>query len=308
MSETIPVFLDCDTGIDDALALAHLLSRDDVDLVGIGAASGNVTAAQAAANTLALLELAGRTDIPVAVGGEDHRAHPFDGGAPHVHGANGIGGLDLAAPAVTTVEGSAADLLITAAKAHPGRLRVVAIAPLTNLALALDQEPELPGLIESLTIMGGAVWGAGNRTPFAEANIAGDPEAAALVFAADWPITLVPLDVTRQHRFDESDRAALLAAGTPMTSALGEMLTTYFDFYETVLGERMCLLHDPLASMIATGDVVPDLTRATAIRVDQSDGPERGRTAPVDGEGTLVVTSAPSESARLLLAQLLGEA
>jgi purine nucleosidase len=252
-----PYFLDCDTGVDDAVAIALLLGHDEVALTGAGTVSGNTAAGQAARNTLDLLALAGRDDVPVAVGAH----HPLDGrfgdGAAGVHGGNGIGGVVLP-PAVRSTEArDAADLLIEQARAHPGALRIVATGPLTNLALALRREPGLPGLVRDVTVMGGAVRVPGNITGRAEANIAGDPAAAAAVLGAAWPVTLVPLDVTLQHCFTEADRAALIAAGTPLTTALAAMLTGYLDYYEPVLGERRVPLHDPLAAGIAVGVLVP---------------------------------------------------
>jgi len=151
---------------------------------------------------------------------------------------------------------------------HAGELRIVATGPLTNLALALGREPGLPGLVRDVTVMGGAVRVPGNVTGRAEANIAGDPAAAAAVFAAAWPVTLVPLDVTMRHRFTEQDRSALAAAGTPLTAALAAMLTGYFDYYEPVLAERRVPLHDPLAAGVATGDLVPAAAPLLGLRVE----------------------------------------
>ena len=255
MTDTEPYYLDCDTGVDDALALALLLAHPAVDLLGAGTVSGNTAAGQAARNTLDLLALAGRPDVPVAVGAANPLGGTFGGGAPQVHGGNGIGGIDLPTAARQPDSRSAVDLLLALAHAYAGRLRIVAIGPLTNLALALEREPDLPRLIRDVTVMGGAVRVPGNITPRAEFNIACDPRAAAVVLGARWPLTLVPLDVTMRHCFDENDRAALLAGGTPLNEALGRMLTAYFNHYEPVLGDRRVPLHDPLAVGLATGDL-----------------------------------------------------
>ena len=264
----VPYYLDCDTGVDDALALPLLLGHRDVALAGIGTVSGNTAAGQAARNTLSLLALAGRDDIPVAVGAHHPLAGTFGGGAARVHGGNGVGGVELPAASRAAEARDAADLLIGLARQHAGALRIVATGPLTNLALALRREPGLAGLVRDVTVMGGAVRAPGNVTVRAEANIAGDPAAAAAVFGAGWPVTLVPLDVTMRHRFDEDDRAALAAAGTPLTAALAAMLTGYFDFYETGLGERRVPLHDPLAAGIATGELTPADAPLLGLRVE----------------------------------------
>jgi purine nucleosidase len=271
------LYLDCDTGVDDALALAVLLATPDVEIAGIGTVSGNTSAEQAATNTLNLLALAGREHIPVAVGEHDPLAGRYDGGAAEVHGDNGIGGVDLPPATQTPIDARAGDLLVELARAHPGELHVLATGPLTNVARALITEPRLPALVAGVTAMGGAVRVPGNITGHAEANIANDPEAAAAVFAAPWPVTLVPLDVTMRNTFDEADRAALRAAGTPLPVALAEMLTEYFDYYEPVLGVRAVPLHDPLAAGVLTGELEPADAPLLGLRVDTGAGEERGR-------------------------------
>jgi purine nucleosidase len=262
-----PYYLDCDTGVDDALALALLAGHPGVTIAGIGTVSGNTAAGQAARNTLDLMALAGRGDVPVAVGAHHPLDGTFGGGAHVVHGGNGIGGVELPT-APRMAEGRAAvDLLLELARQHAGELRIVATGPLTNLATALRQDPDLAGMVRDVTVMGGAVRAPGNVTERAEANIANDPAAAAIVLGADWPVTLVPLDVTLRHRFTEDDQAAL-AAGTPLTRALAEMLAGYFDFYEPQFGVRQIPLHDPLAAGIATGDLTPSDAPRLGLRVE----------------------------------------
>jgi purine nucleosidase len=273
-----PFYLDCDTGIDDAMALAYLLASDSVDLLGIGTVSGNISAETGARNSLALLELAGRADVPVAIGEHDFIANAFHGGATHVHGANGIGGVELPEPSVAFASESAAEMIVRLAAANPGTLHIVAIGPLTNLAAALTLEPKLPSLVKEVTLMGGAALVPGNITMVAEANIHNDPEAAAAVFAADWFITMVPLDVTMVNVLEESDRDVLLASDRPVARAIGAMLDTYFDFYVDYFGRRTCALHDPLAAAIAVGHVGFVTAPVVAVTVDTTNGPGRGQT------------------------------
>jgi purine nucleosidase len=300
------VHLDCDTGIDDALALAHLLSRTDVNLVSISTVSGNTTSAQAATNTLDLLALAGRTDVPVAIGAGGPLLGEYRGGAGHVHGANGIGGVELPSSGRRAADRSGHEQIIETARAHAGELELLAVGPLTNLAHALAAEPELPRLVRQVTIMGGAVWVRGNITDHAEANIANDPEAAQVVFTAGWPITLVPLDVTLQHTIGVEEQRALAQRGTAFHGALAEMLDTYLDFYQQFFGERRAALHDPLASMITVGDSLPATVRRTALTVDPSDIEARGRTAPAaEGAPIDVVIEVSGPAAPDLLRQIL---
>ncbi|MGL3805332.1 nucleoside hydrolase [Paeniglutamicibacter sp. R2-26] len=272
-----PVFLDCDTGIDDALALAYLLGSG-ANLVGIGSVSGNTDALQGARNTRNLLALASHGHIPVAVGCHDPLARPYGGGAPHVHGHNGIGEVQLPDAGPELAAESAPEMLVRLARANPGRLRVIAIGPLTNLAAALRLDPELPGMVRELTIMGGAALAPGNITPAAEANIHNDPEAAAEVFAADWEIVLVPLDVTMEHVLEEADLERLAASGSPAVRAVGDMLGYYFDFYRSVFGRRCSVMHDPLAAALAIGRVQATSAPYARVVVDDTDGPGRGQT------------------------------
>ncbi len=274
----LPFYLDCDTGIDDAMALAYLLASERVDLLGVGSVSGNVPAAVGAANTLDLLALAGRDGIPVAVGAQDFLASAFHGGATHVHGENGIGGVQLPGADRKPESESAAEMIVRLAHAHPGELRIVAIGPLTNLALALRLDPAIARLVHDVTIMGGAALVPGNRTRVAEANISNDPEAAAEVFAAGWFITMVPLDATMESTIESDDRDTLEASGRPVARAIGAMLDTYFDFYVQFFGRRTSALHDPLAAAIAVGDLELGEAPVVLVEVDTTDGPGRGQT------------------------------
>ena len=309
------VYLDCDPGIDDALALGYLLAHPAVDLALVGSVSGNTDAETAARNARDLLELFGRPDIPVAVGRTDFLTHPYAGGAPHVHGDNGIGGVELPRGSAAFAAGSAAEELNALARARPGELHVLAIGPLTNLAVALEREPALAGLVADVVVMGGAALAPGNVTAAAEANIHNDPEAAAAVFAADWDVTIVPLDATMFQRFEQSDLDALLAGGQ-RASALGQMLHTYYAFYTQHFGRPSSALHDPLAAAVLTGESVVSSAARVPVIVDTSDGPGRGQTiaelrgryrpvAPEHPDGVRVVFDIAEPFAPQLLARLL---
>ncbi len=294
------LYLDCDTGVDDALAIALLLNSPEVDLVGAGTVSGNTGAEQAARNTLDLLSLAGRGDVPVAAGARHALTGDFDGGAPSVHGGNGIGGVTLPRAAAEPVPVEAAELLLAIARARPGELRILATGPLTNLALALRREPRLPALVRDVTIMGGAVRVAGNITGRAEANLRHDPEAAAEVLAAPWPVTLVPLDVTMNHCFTPADQQALRTSGDPAAAAVAEMLTGYFDFYEPLFGERRVPLHDPLAAGILTGALTPAEAPLLGLRVDLGDHRGHVTEDPAADRQTRVILTLAADAAPLI--------
>jgi len=272
-----PTYFDCDTGIDDAVALLVLARQTRLLVEGIGTVSGNVSAAQAATNTLNLLPLIG-LDAPVAVGSPDHLRRPFAGGSGGVHGPSGTGRVELEASTVAPVDIDAAGLLIELAHRHRGELRVIAVGPLTNLAIALERDPLLSTLVREVTVMGGAAMVPGNITPAAEANIYNDPEAAAAVFAASWPVTMVGLDVTMQHRLEEHERQAILRSQVPGARVVAEMLDHYSEFYRGVFGRKSCALHDPLTVAIAAGLAEIGEAAHVPTEIDTTEGPDRGRT------------------------------
>ncbi|WP_308468690.1 nucleoside hydrolase [Rathayibacter soli] len=310
-----PLYFDCDTGIDDALALAYLLASPEVDVVGIGSVSGNVSAEAAARNTLDLLALAGRSDIRVAVGAHDPIDGLFGGGAPQVHGTNGLGGVRLPRSAHEPIAGDAAQFVIDLAHTHPGELDVLAVGPLTNLAIALKRDPSLVGLVRTVVVMGGAALVAGNATAVAEANIWHDAEAARLVFEAEWDVVVVPLDATMGHVLREEHREALAASGAPFLQSIAASLDAYFEYYVSVFGVRCAAMHDPLAAAIAVGTVVPVRAPSVRVIVDDSAGPGRGQTicdlrmlrvSPqgVPGVRTRVILSAEPDLASHLVERL----
>ena len=276
----VPVFVDCDTGVDDAMALLYLLARDDIDVVGITTVFGNNTAARCAHNTLRVLELVGRQDIPVAVGAERPLVGEVTYLATHVHGNDGLGDSGLPMEVSTAVSDlSAVELIDRLSREHAGRLRILALAPLTNIARALETIPDLTDRVVDIVIMGGAADVAGNQSPAAEANIIHDPEAAQLVISAAWPTTLVPLDVTMVEVLTERHRSMLIAADTPVSRFVAATTDFYFERYGMdSYGVRCSPCHDAVAAAILTGEVVPSVFPVIDVQVDCTDGPGRGAT------------------------------
>lgn len=280
MSERVPVLVDCDTGVDDAIALLYLLHRDDLDIVGITSVFGNNTAAQCALNTLRVLSLVGRTDIPVAVGAENPLVGEATYLATHVHGTDGLGdaGLPPADPSLLS-DKTAVELIDELSERYAGRLRMLAVGPLTNVAHALDAIDGLERRVVDITIMGGAADAPGNQSAAAEANIIHDPEGAQRVITADWPVTLVPLDVTMTEILTEDHRARLTAAGTPVTRFVASITDFYFEHYgRDSFGIRCSPMHDALAAGVLCGEVVPLIAPLIGVVVDCTDGPGRGAT------------------------------
>lgn len=188
------IILDCDPGVDDALAIAFAHGHPGVDLVGITTVAGNVGLAKTTANALAVCEFIGAAGTPVTAGCPGPLLRPaLD--ARHVHGDSGLGGAVLPPPAAGPAAGHAVDYIIDTVRAAPGEITLVATGPLTNVALAVRREPRLAGWVRQFVIMGGSA-GRGNVTPAAEYNIWADPEAAAAVFRAGWTVVMLGLDVT----------------------------------------------------------------------------------------------------------------
>ncbi len=258
-----PVFVDVDTGVDDALALVYLLASPDADVVGIASTGGNVAVDQVCENNLGLLELCGITDIPVSKGSDETLTGPIR--APSaVHGTKGLGYADLPPTDGRLTDYDSATAWVRAAHAFPGELIGVATAPLTNLTLALRAEPALPTLLRRLVIMGGAYDYRGNTTPVTEWNIGVDPEAAAEVFAA-WSVNVVEpqrlpilcgLDLTRRMAMTPEHLARLAtAAGSnsanPLIRLIDDAMRFYMEAYHGLGHGYVAHLHDPLAAAVA---------------------------------------------------------
>lgn len=275
----IKMYFDCDTGVDDAMALGYLISEPDkVEILGIGSVCGNIDAPSGAHNTFNLLHLAGIDSIPVAVGEINYLNKKYVCDVQHIHGENGIGNVDLVASPNELSQESAPEMLVRLARENPGSLSILATGPLTNIARAIEIEPNLPSMISTLTIMGGAANAPGNRTPVAEANIAGDPEAADIVFKNMNNIVMIPLDVTMLHTFEESDKQKLLNSERPFAQAIGKMLELYVDFYINTYGRKACALHDPVAAVFAVEGIDSCLAPKVRVVIDSTAGPGRGQT------------------------------
>jgi purine nucleosidase len=258
------IILDIDTGIDDALAILLALNSPELELLGCSVVAGNTVVEQAVNNTLGVLQVAGRNDIPVARGA----AHPLTRRlttATHFHGPKGLGLVELPEPDVRPLELSGPQYLIEMSRRYAGELTVVATGPLTNLALALLLEPQWIYNLKRLIIMGGAVRCPGNITPVAEANFYNDPEAAQAVLSTGANITLVGLDVTTQARIAWSAISHHASQTEKLTPSAGLALEL-LRFYTNSHGEsREAHLHDPLAVGIAA---IPDLVKTTRMQVE----------------------------------------
>jgi pyrimidine-specific ribonucleoside hydrolase len=220
--QPIPVIIDCDTGVDDALALLFAVRHPGIDLRAVTCVAGNTDVDGVVRNTLTVLEQAGAGDIPVARGAARPLLEPVRT-AQHVHGADGMGDLGLPAPTRVAVDVDAVTLLRREILASPRPVTLVPTAPLTNIALLLRTHPEVVRNIERIVFMGGAV-ATGNATPVAEFNVWHDPEAAAVLLTAGVPITMYGLDVFERVVVPAADVQRLRASSEPSLRMAGELL------------------------------------------------------------------------------------
>jgi len=253
------LIIDTDPGIDDAMAILFALAApqlatdqaydhlSDIDVIGLTTIFGNVSTARATENALHLLEVAGRTDIPVAQGAARPLTLPFAGAAEFVHGADGLGNIGPRQPTALRHELTAAHFIVETIMAHPGEVTLVPIGPLTNIALALLLEPEIATQVAEVVIMGGAAMVNGNINPAAEANIYHDPHAADLVFTAGWPITMVGLDVTTKVVMDRAYLSSLRLPGKHTGSYIDDICQFYLAFHQQSHQIDAAYTHDPSA-------------------------------------------------------------
>jgi len=311
MTARRPIVVDCDTGIDDSLALLYLLASEEAEVLAITCCSGNVEAHQVADNNRGLLELIGRADIEVALGRSVPLVRPLEI-TPETHGPRGVGYAELPAGRRPLSERHAADLFAEEARRRPGELTLLCIGPLTNLAVALEREPALPRLLRRLVIMGGAFRVPGNTTPVSEWNIHCDPDAARAVMHA-WTaaieadpsvsrILALGLDVTEQavirpdhvvalarragsrpddsialSRGEDPMRATRSVAGNPVVRFVADALRFYMEFHARYDGFYGAFIHDPLAAATALDESLVS-TQALAVDVETGGDLTAGQT------------------------------
>jgi pyrimidine-specific ribonucleoside hydrolase len=287
MPAPIPLVIDTDPGIDDALAILLALASPEVDLRLVTTVHGNVELDRTTDNALRVLHLAGRSDVPVAAGARESLVHPQPRRAGHVHGAAGLGGVLLPEspaaldprPAVVAL----ADLLMSSELP----VTVAAIGPLTNLALLLRVYPDAAARISRLVVMGGSAGRGGNVTAAAEFNAWSDPEAAHAVLTSTLPTILVGLDVTLPTVLEPAGIARFAAAG-PIGASAAAMLQQYLDV-QNASGGVGVVVHDALALTEAIAPGTLGTVRRDVV-VDTTLGAGRGQTL-VDRRG---VSSEPT--------------
>ncbi len=299
----VPLVVDVDTGIDDSLALLYLMASPEAEIVAITCTAGNVPARQVAINNLAWLELCGYGEVEVALGAEVPIVQPLMT-TEETHGPQGIGHAELPAPTRTVSQRHATQVWIDAARSRPGEIVGLVTGPLTNLALAIKLDPELPSLLKRVVIMGGAFQHVGNTTPTTEWNIAVDPESAKIVFDAfsglpesQWPV-ICALDVTERIEMKPEHIAALAREagsspeeiispddpiGTRSTASnqvirhLSDAVRFYMEFHREYDQGFLAHMHDPFAAAVAL-DPSLATTRPATVDMELAGTLTRGQT------------------------------
>ncbi|MEZ9177388.1 nucleoside hydrolase [Vibrio kanaloae] len=276
---TKKIILDTDPGIDDAMAILFAEAHPDIDLMGITTVYGNATIDNGTRNALYLKQRFGMNAL-VAKGTDKPLIRDPVGATVVVHGEEGFG--DVKAPSsldVTAIDKPAYQFIVDSVRAEPGEITLVAVGPLTNLALALEADPEIVDLVKEVVVMGGAFGEndhRGNVTPFAEANIHDDPHAADKVFTASWPVVIIGLDVTEESFFTRQYLDDLRDEAGEVGQFIWDVSRYYLKFYSEKVGMEGCHVHDPSAIAYV---IQPSLftCRSGSVRV-VTDGPAEGMT------------------------------
>jgi len=244
------IIIDTDPGVDDAMAIFLALRSPELKVEAITPVSGNVPLELTLPNALRLVEIAGRTEIPVAAGASFPLVRQLVT-AKYVHGENGLGGVDFPAPKTKPSQETAVEIIRRLVRSNPGEITIVAVGPLTNIATVLRSDPEIASMIPAIVIMGGAL-NHGNVTPAAEFNLYVDPEAARIVFDAGIPLTMVGLDVTEKVLITDAHVERLQAAQNAISQAAAKILRASLDRMRKGDDITYVAMHDPLtvASLI----------------------------------------------------------
>jgi purine nucleosidase len=270
------IIIDTDPGIDDSCAILLALASPEISIEGLSTVHGNCSVAQGTRNALAVLKLGKTGWVPVARGCALPLVQPSLL-APETHGNTGLGYAMLSEPCLRPLDQHAIDFLIERILSAPGEITLVALGPLTNIALAIRQEPRLVSALRELIIMGGAIRYEGNTTALAEFNTFVDPHAAHIVYHAGIPTTLVPLDVTYQCILARQDVRRLQEIDSPITEFVAEATRFYMEFHDDYQKIEGCVINDPLALALT---FAPELCtyRDLPVDVDLSGGISMGKT------------------------------
>jgi len=263
MTQPRRIVLDTDPGIDDALAILLALGSPEVELAAITVTGGNCSMEQGVRNALAVLDIVDATTPVVPGVALPLIRPPFT--APETHGDAGLGNAHLPEPGLTPATDHAVDRIVREIMDASVPVTLVAIGPLTNVALAIRHEPRIVERVSEVIIMGGAFDVPGNTTPLAEFNVYVDPHAAYIVFHSGMPMTLLPWDITSKVLLTQAHVDELLAIASPVTRFIADATSFYIDFHRQHFGYAGCSINDPCAVALAW---LPELAQTEAVFVD----------------------------------------
>jgi inosine-uridine nucleoside N-ribohydrolase len=267
------ILIDTDCGVDDAVAIMMALASSELNVLGLTTVHGNVGVEQVTENVLRLLPFLGREDIPVFRGA----SRPLIGQPHHaegVHGSNGLGDVRLDDAGKSLEDTGVPEGMLRLARENPG-LSLIALGPLTNVAIALNLYPELEGLIGEIISMGGAI-GKGNVTPYAEFNYYADPESVQVVLESKVPLTVVPWDAAVKMAHSEEEILALGFGDSKAGRLLLDMHKSLFAYIEKVYGSRAAMFPDPLTMAYVASPAIAKQVLAGDLTMELADTPRRG--------------------------------
>ncbi|PLS79448.1 MAG: nucleoside hydrolase [Chloroflexi bacterium] len=275
------VILDTDPGIDDALAILLAVASPEVELAAVTVTGGNCPLDQGVRNALGVLETV-RSAVPVVPGVALPLIRPpFT--APETHGNSGLGNAQLPPPTTPPAQDHAVDLLVREIMTAREPVTLVAVGPLTNVALAIRRQPQIVERVHQVIVMGGAIDVPGNTTPLAEFNVYVDPHAAHIVLHSGLPLTLLPWDITSQVLLTQAHVDALLTIASPVTRLIADATSFYIDFHREYFGYAGCSINDPIALALV---FQPELAHYAEVFVDvEIDSPKSIGKTIADAQG-----------------------
>ncbi|MCW5514978.1 nucleoside hydrolase [Muriicola sp. Z0-33] len=273
------LIIDTDPGIDDSRAIQFAFGSRQFDVLGLTTVYGNANIELTTSNALRLLYLLDQPDVPVARGAAHPLNSEFSGGVAFIHGDDGQGNTWAAEAPLKAIDLPAAEFIIKKINELPGEVTLAALGPLTNLALALQKDPEIQHKVKEVVFMGGNAFCAGNASPAAEANILSDPEAADKVLGASWPITMVGLDVTHKTVLSRETFDEIARNDSPINAHVTKAYLFYLDFFQRVNQMNGTYVHD---SSVFAYLIKPGLYKTVKypVRVETNGGISKGKTWP----------------------------